>query len=261
MSPPLSARRSPRRRRDRSSVGGAWNTCWQARLSCRRLPNPLAHAMSVTERSVSSRSRRAKCVRWLRASWSGVVPTCSTKSRRRWRTETPSAAPRSGLRTPVEGPLGDQVHRPAHQLRAGDGVGGLPMGAAPEARPIARRLRLGGRAVGHDVPGQRARRARWHAVDAGGGDALNAHPVMVAIITRTCRSDPDRSGGSDPAAEEAEELRLVVGPRRRLHLRPERPGPAHLLVHGLEHLLQPMHLVDREGSRPGPWRVRGPIGG
>ena len=160
--------RSPRRRRARSSVGGAWNTCWLARLSCRRLPKPLAHAMSVTDRSVSSRSRRAKWVRWLRASWSGVVPTCSTKSRRRWRTDTPSGRRQVGLGASVERALGDQVHRPAHQLGPGGDVGRLAVGAAPEARPEAGGLRLGGRPVGHDVrraagaPSTTARsRCRW----------------------------------------------------------------------------------------------------
>ncbi len=74
VSPPSAASRSARRRRSRRSRGGARNTSRIWRLNWRRLVKPDANATSARVRSVSSSSRRAKCARRDRASWSGVMP-------------------------------------------------------------------------------------------------------------------------------------------------------------------------------------------
>ena len=91
--PPSTTSRSALRRFARSARGEARKISRQARLNWRKLPKPVASAISSIGRSVSSSRRRAKCARAERANPSGVTPRLAAKSRRRCRGDTPSRAP------------------------------------------------------------------------------------------------------------------------------------------------------------------------
>ena len=98
---------------------------WQARLSWRRLPKPLAQAMSVTVRSVSSRSRRAKWVAVAAREPIGGGADVLGEQPAQVAGRHAESAGQVVLGAAVEGPLADEVDGSAHELGTRRATGAL----------------------------------------------------------------------------------------------------------------------------------------
>ena len=149
------------------------------------LAKPAAKAISDSGSAVVSVRIRAVCARCARAMASGPAPSSAVTSRAHLALLVAEPPGQALDAVPVDYPVRDQPHRPAHHVgpdvplgRAGGGVRAAPL-AGPEARLLGRRRAA---VEPHVRPLRRDRRAGRPAVDAGRGHRDEEHPVEAGIL-------------------------------------------------------------------------------